>query len=174
MALDLANGYQRKDSASASNVYYAYTYKSNATDSENVFAIRKVSTVAGVETVTWTNGDPISYNDNWTSRTYSFSSPGGSLGLTGSTGSNLGYYYANFSWNLLSGVSKYMITANGSGGVVNTFGQYESGPNYKGYTNILFNTTSWSQVFINPGTYTFTVIAQNVAGSTSSTITIKL
>jgi hypothetical protein len=46
MALDLANGYSKKDSASASNVYYGYSTNPNPADTDLTFAIRLVNTTA--------------------------------------------------------------------------------------------------------------------------------
>lgn len=174
MALDLANGYSRKDSASASNVYYGYSPDPGATDGDKVFAIRKVSNVAGVETVTWTNGTPISYNDSWTSRTFSFSAPGGTLGptCTLATFSN-GFYVASFTWSSLQGVSKYLVTFTNSRGVLDEFGRVQTGIYSRSYTANVFNLTSWSQPSTVTGSHTFTVTATNVAGSTSSSISVN-
>jgi hypothetical protein len=176
MAIDLNNGYQRKDGASASNIYYGYTWKANASDGENVFAIRRVNSVNGVETVTWTNGDPISYNDDWTSRTYSFGVPSGTLGLTMSswTSSAGGFYIAAFTWSAINGVSKYYVTASSSQGVLNTFGAVPVGQYSLSSTSYIFNQTAWTQNFPGSGTYSFTVRAENVAGSIASSITIYL
>lgn len=174
MALDLNNGYQRKDSASASNVYYAYTSNPNAADTDKVFAIRRVNTAAGVERVTWTNGDPISYNDSWSGRTYSFSVPVGSIGLTCSLTSSNGLYIGTFTWSALNGVSKYLVSVSNSTGLINEFGLKIGGLNPRTFTANVFNQTSWTQPFIATGSHTFTLTAQNVAGSTSSTITVNV
>ena len=175
MALDLNNGYQRKDSASASNVYYAYTSNPSAADTEKVFAIRRVNTAAGVETVTWTNGDPISSSDSWSGRTFSFGVPGGSLGLTcTSITSSNGFYIGTFTWSLLNGVSKYLISVTNSSGIINEFGQNQQGPNYRNFTTYLFNLTSWTQNFGSTGSHTFNLTATNVAGSTSSKVVVNV
>jgi len=166
MALDLNNGYQRKDSASASNVYYGYSWNPNATDGDKTFAIRRVNTSNGVETVTWTNGDPVSYNDSWSSRTFSFSPPVGSLGLFGTTSNG---YIGSFTWSSLNGVSKYILTANSGGTTLDEFGAAVRNRNY---TAIVFNRTSWTQPFPGSGTHSLTVQAVNVSGSTSSTSTL--
>ena len=188
MALDLANGYIRKDGSSASNVYYGYSYNQNAGDNDKVFAIRKVSTVGGVETITWTNGTQQSYINDWSGRTYSFSAPAGSLGLTYATttltetvtSGTYSFTYAksrfvSFTWSSINGVSKYLITSkDASGNLLNVDGaplrgQYVT----RDYTTEVFNLTSYSQGYLDAGTYTLTVTAVNVAGSISSTATFN-
>ena len=174
MALNLTNGYQRKDSSSASNVYYGYSYNQNAGDGEKVFAIRRVNTTAGVETVTWTNGTPLSYYDSWSSRTYSFATPLTGLGLTcTSTTFSNGFYIASFTWSNINGVSRFVLTASGSSGILDEFGFVQRGTNAKTNTTYVYNTTSWTQPFQATGSYTFTVRGENVVGSTSSTLTIN-
>jgi hypothetical protein len=180
MALDLANDYSRKDSASASNVYYGYSVDSNVADGDKVFAIRRVNTTSSVETVKWTNGNQFSYVSDWTGRTYSFATPGGSLNLSFTTsiatsGSLITHRLGIFTWSSLQGVSKYLVQAVDSTGrflQVNGLpltGQYLN----RGYGWELINLTTWTNYFLNSGTYTFTVRAENVAGFTSSTITIN-
>jgi hypothetical protein len=188
MTLDLANGYIRKDGSSASNVYYGYSYNQSAGDGDKVFAIRKVSTVGGVETVTWTNGTQQSYINDWSGRTYSFVTPAGTLGLTYSkilstetvTSGTYSFTYAksrfvSFTWSSINGVSKYLITSkDGSGNLLNVDGaplrgQYVT----RDYTTEVFNLTSYSQGYLDAGTYTLTVTAVNVAGSISSTATFN-
>ena len=188
MALDLANGYIRKDGSSASNVYYGYSYNQNAGDNDKSFAIRKVSTVGGVETITWTNGTQQSYINDWVSRTYSFTSPAGSIGLTYSktlstetvTSGTYSFTFAksriaSFTWSSINGVSKYIITSkDGSGKLLNVDGTPLSGQYVtRNYTTEVFNLTSYSQGYLDVGTYTLTVAAVNVAGSTSSTVTFN-
>lgn len=173
MALDLTNGYQRKDSSSASNVYYGYTPNLNASDSDKVFAIRKVNTAAGVETVTWTNLNQLSYNDSWSGRTYSFSQPGPIVGLTWSLSSG-NFYVASFTWSSINGVSKFIITATDSSNkILNRDGSTRLAVNNTGYTVDLYNETRYTQFFLSSGTYSLTVSAHNAIGSTSSTAVIN-
>lgn len=175
MALDLANGYIRKDGSSASNVYYGYSFDSNASDTDKVFAIRRVTNVAGVETVKWTNGNSLSYTSDWAGRTYSFAAPGGNLNLTATTSTTLGYRIASFSWNSLNGVSKYLVTALDSSGKLIQVNGLPLNGHYvdRGYSSELLNLTTWTQYYLTSGTCTFTVRAENVAGFTSSTVTIN-
>ncbi len=173
MALDLTNGYQRKDSSSASNVYYGYTSIINAADADKVFAIRKVNTANGVETSTWTNLNQFSYNDSWLGRTYSFSQPGPITGLTWSLSSG-NYYVAVFTWSSVNGVSKYIITAtNSTNQVLERDGSVSLALNNTGYTIDLYNDTKYTQFFLSSGTYSLTVSAHNAIGSTSSTTVIN-
>jgi hypothetical protein len=169
MALDL-NNYDRKDGASASNVYYGYVVNKNDSDSSKVFSIRKITTVAGVETSTWANGGPQSYSDSWTDRAYCFTAPSGSLGLTYTVSSMI----SNISWTGLTGVSKYTFTAISPNGYI----LQKGGAKLEGffvdrtYGDVLFNVTNYSQSHLSSGTYSITVTAVNVAGSSSSTINI--
>ena len=180
MALDLANGYSRKDGASASNLYYGYSVDPNAADTDKVFAIRRVVTTAGVETVKWANGNQLSYISDWAGRTYSFSAPYTGLNLTATTSTStlnsiVTYRTGTFTWSSILGVSKYFVTATDTNGDLlssdglRLTGQYLN----KSWTAELHNTTSWKQNYLNPGTYTVTVRAENVAGFTSSTVTIN-
>lgn len=188
MALDLANGYSRKDSASASNVYYGYSVNSNPLDSDKVFAIRLVTNASGVETVKWTNNNSNSYVSSWSGRTFSFSAPGGSLGLTATTSiisetytigtfsiTSVKQRTALFSWSSLNGVSKYLVTSSdNSGRFLSQDGSILRSPYFNtSYGGELLNLTSYSQTYTDSGTYTFTVRAENVAGFTSSTVVIN-
>lgn len=180
MALDLTNGYSRKDGASASNLYFGYSVDANVADSDKVFAIRRVTSVGGVETVQWANGNQLSYSSNWSGRTYSFSAPGGNLNISSTTSTTLvnsipTHRIASFTWSALNGVSKYLISAlDTSGKLIQKdgfpiTGQYVN----RSYSTELLNLTSYTQQYLNPGTYTFTVRAENVAGFTSSSVTIN-
>lgn len=179
MALDLANGYSRKDGSSASNIYYAYSLNPNATDDDKEFSIRKVSLVGGVETVTWTNGSPTFFASDWTNRSSSFATPSGSLGITYSqnviaSGTTVNHRYVEFSWSLLPGADQYEVTSMSSQGILQKdgtrlLGQYVD----RSYSENLINLTNYVQSYLNPGTYTFTVTTKNVAGYISSTVTIN-
>ncbi len=168
MALDLTTDYVRKDSSSASNVYFGYAV-GNPSDTDKVFAIRRVNTAANVETVSWTNGDSISFNDSWSGRTYSFSTPGGNLNLTWSRVTTPGRL-ASFTWSQINGVSKYLVTVkDSSGNILNSDGTiYRSAYNFKSFGSNLFNTYAYTQGFLDAGTYSLTLTATNVAGSIST------
>jgi hypothetical protein len=189
MALDLANGYSRKDSASASNVYYGYSTNPNPADTDLTFAIRLVNTAAGVENVKWSNGEPI-FISSWTGRTFSFIAPTTALNLTYSLTTNTTYYNrptftqslplgsfknysGSFTWSSINGVNKYLVTVkDNSGNILDKNGLKLKGPYAPNWTVNYPNTYAHSQGFIDSGTYTVMVTAQNLGGSTSSTATI--
>ena len=180
MALDLANGYSRKDSASASNVYYAYEINSGASEGDKVFSIRRVNTTSGVETVTWANGSQTAFISNWTDRVSSFTTPSGSLNIsstysTVSINSIPTYRAATFTWSAIPGVNQFFLTSKDeSGRTLNQDGAPLQGFYVeRTYTTNLFNLTTYNQSYLNPGTYTFTVNGTNIAGSTTSTVTIN-
>ncbi len=180
MALDLANGYARKDAASASNVYYAYIINQDAADTDKVFALRRVTNVAGVETVTWANGSRNFFASSWAGRTYSFAAPGGSLELaatssTISVNSAVTHRVANFSWTLLQGVNQYLVTSlDSSGRLLFPDGQPIQGQYVdRGHSTNLINTNTYTQNYLTAGTHSFRVTAVNVAGTTSSVISVN-
>lgn len=190
MALDLANGYSRKDSASASNVYYGYSTNPNAADTDLTFAIRLVTTAAGVETVKWSNGEPL-FISSWAGRTFSFVAPTTALNLTYSLTTVTNYYnqptftqslpqasfknyVASFTWSAITGVNKYLVTVkDSSGSLLDKNGGKLQGPYVPSWTVNYPNTYAHSQGFLTSGTYTVMVTAQNFGGSTSSTATIN-
>ena len=176
MALDLANGYLRKDSASASNVYFGYANVTNPGDSDAVWAIRRVNTAGSVETINWTNNDPISYNDTWSGRTFSFVAPTQPLNLTWSTSTSSGFRQVAMTWSSITGVSKYIVTSTDQfGKLLDRNGLKIQGyyVNQKTFTENLFNNYAYKQTFLTAGTYSISVSAHNFGGSTTSTATIN-
>ena len=174
MAIDFLNSYQRKDSASASNVYYGYSYVSNPADDDLVWSIRRDSTTSGVESYTWANGDASAMYSSWTNRADYFVAPTASLGLTWST-SNTIVKTMNIGWNLLNGVDKYIITSRTSAGqLLDSRGNSILGPNTfnRSYTDFVTGVNNFSLSFIDSGTYSITLTALNAGGSTASTATI--
>jgi hypothetical protein len=172
MNLDLANGYQRKDSASASNVYYGYAMTQNPADTDLVWSIRKINTAASVETVSWANGEPAAFSSSWSGRTSSFATPTGTLGLTWSfLPSNP--YNAKFTWNPITGVNRYLITVSNNG-LLNRDGSLKQGPYITAtYTSEYINQYTHVQS-LGTGTFSVTVTAMNVAGSLNATASITL
>ncbi|NBO22383.1 hypothetical protein EBU94_03455 [bacterium] len=167
MALDLANGYVRKDGSSASNVYYGYALSQNPADGDFVYSIRRVTTAAGVETISWTNGDPNGFISSWSGRTFSFAAPATSIGLTWSTSG----YTTTLSWSAINGVNKYFVTVRDSSNQLlgeSGYPQQGSDSN-QSYTKFVNNSTSWTQRFVQGGTYSITLEGRNIAGSTTST-----
>ena len=180
--MDLTN-YLRKDYATPS-IYYGYSIDPNAASTDFNWSIRKVTTAANVETVTWSNGDPGKPLAKWNDRVSSFSTPAGSLGLTCSKGTQIDNNVPlNITWNQLSGVDRYQIVVS-SNSII-----YSDGGNQV-YNNPNFNNNQITKEIVNGGSYTFnyaessngaspsnvysiTVTAINVAGSSASTITVN-
>jgi hypothetical protein len=174
MAIDLANGWLRYDSASASCLYYGYNTNLGAADTDSTWSIRQVSSANNVQTVKWTNNSTPGAS-TWANRTQSFSTPGGSLGLTYSKTGSSGNYYVNFSWTAIKGADYYLFSAiNGSGNVVSNSGALIQGQYVTStFSNTGYNYTSYNQqVMDTNATYSFTVVAQNIAGSIGQTVNI--
>lgn len=174
MAIDLTNGYAFKDAASASDVYYGYTTTRGAGSGDFVYAIRRVKTVSGVDTVTWTNNNPYMYSSSWNGRTHSFVTPISSLSLTWSATSSGNSRTATFTWSSISGVNKYVVTTKDINNIVlNYDGSVLVNPYGKSWTTDYTNFYRHDQSFLSAGTYSITVSAVNAGGSTSSTATIN-
>lgn len=179
--MDLTN-YLRKDYATPS-IYYGYSIDPNAASTDFNWSIRKVTTAANVETVTWSNGDPAKPYAKWNDRVSSFITPSGSLGLTCSKGVQNGNNVPlNITWNQLSGANRYQVVVSKSGIIYSDSGNQI-------YYNPNFNTTQITKEIVNGGSYTYnfaestnglspsnvysvTLTAINVAGSSASTVTI--
>jgi len=172
MALDLANGYLRYDSASASNLYYGYNINQNAGNGDYTWAIRRVNTSGGVQTINWSNGDQSSYISSWTNRANYFSAPSGNMGFTYSKSGNT----ISLSWSLLSGVDKYIITVtNSNNQLLDNRGNVYTGPYayQRIYTDFVNNLTNYNIGFTS-GTYSVTLTGYNTYGTTSSTYTFGI
>jgi hypothetical protein len=165
-----------------SNVYYGYSYDMNASDTDNTWAIKKITTSGSVETVKWANGD---YNtiSKWNDRVNSFLTPTGSLGLTCSKGTQIGNNVPlNISWSQLSGANRYQVVVSKSGTIYSDNGsQIYSNPNFgnRQITKEIVNGGSYTYNFAEStngaspsNIYSITVTAVNVIGSSASTITI--
>jgi len=166
--MDLTN-YLRKDYATPS-IYYGYSSDPNAASTDFNWSIRKVTTATNVETVTWTNGDPGKDYAKWNDRVNSFASPSGSLGLTCSYSSSI----LNISWNQLSGVNRYQVVISESGKIYSDAGgEIYYNNNASRITKELVNTGSYNWKYASSGlTYTVTLTAVNVGGTSTSTVSI--
>jgi hypothetical protein len=166
--MDLTN-YLRKDYATPS-IYYGYSSDPNAASTDFNWSIRKVTTAANVETVTWSNGDPAKPYAKWNDRVNTFSTPAGSLGLTCSFSSPV----LNISWNQLSGANRYQVVVSESGKIYSDGGgQIYYNNNATQITKEVINGGSYKYNYASSGlTYTVTLTAVNVAGSSASTVTI--
>ena len=179
--MDLTN-YLRKDYATPS-IYYGYSSNPNAASTDFNWSIRKVTTVTNVETVTWSNGDPGKPYAKWNDRVVSFISPTASLGLTCSKGTQIGNNVPlNISWSQLSGANRYQVVVSKSGIIYSdNGGQIYSNPNFgnRQITKEIVNGGTYTYNFAEStngaspsNTYSITVTAVNVIGSSASTITI--
>ena len=158
---------------SSPTTYYGYSYDMNAADTDNTWSIKRVTVSGTVETVKWTNGT-YDYNSKWSDRVASFATPAGSLGLTCSTdGSSL---YVN--WNQLSGVDNYQVTISSNNIIYSDLGsQLYNNKNFNSsqITKTVINSGSYAYRYASAGnTYTVSLSAVNVAGSSASTVTITV
>jgi hypothetical protein len=155
------------------STYYGYSTDMNAADSDNTWAIKKVTVSGTVETVKWTNGT-YGYNSKWSDRVASFATPTGSLGLTCST-DGLSLYV---SWNQLSGVDNYKVTVSSNNIIYSDLGtQLYNNRNFNSsqITKTVINSGSYAYRYASAGnTYTVSLSAVNVAGSSASTVTITV
>ena len=166
--MDLTN-YLRKDTATPT-IYYGYSSDLNAASTDFNWSIRKVTSGATVETVTWSNGDPAKPYAKWNDRVNSFITPAGSLGLTCSFSSPV----LNISWNQLSGANRYQVVVSESSKIYSDGGgQIYYNNNATQITKEVINGGSYKYNYASSGlTYTVTLTAVNVAGSSASTVTI--
>jgi hypothetical protein len=173
MALDLANGYLRYDSASASNLYYGYNINPNATDSDTTWLIRRVNTSGGVQSTKWANGNMMAYTSNWNNRVSYFTAPSGNLSFTYSkSGRSVG-----LGWTALSGVDNYVISSTDiNGNILDRYGNIIPNSQYSSpiCTDVVKNSTVYSLNYASSGTYSVTLTAINVSGTTSSTYTFGI
>lgn len=122
----------------------------------------------------WTNGSII-FNSSWTNRVNSFIAPTASLGLTFSKSQVTNGWILNLEWNILSGVDEYQISLRDENDSLLTRGaepwptpnQYQ-----RNYSEMVYNKSSFNGLKVFSGnTYSISVTAINVGGSTTSTIT---
>jgi hypothetical protein len=166
------NNYLRKDYATPS-IYYGYSSDSNAASTDFNWSIRKVTTSANVETVTWTDNNPLNQFAKWNDRVNAFSTPSGSLGLTCSVINNK---ILNISWNQLTGVNRYQVVVSSSGKVYSDLGNeiyYKTNSTNNQITKELINTGNYRYKYaVASSSYSITLTAINAAGSSASTITV--
>ena len=164
--MDLTN-YLRKDFATPS-IYYGYSSDSNAASTDFNWSIRKVTTATNVETVTWSNGDPGKPYAKWNDRVASFATPTGSLGLTCSKGTQINNNVPlNITWNQLSGVNRYQVVVSKDSIVYSDLGSQI-------YYNPNFNNSQITKEIVNGGSYTFNYAESTNGASPSNTYTITL
>ena len=178
--MDLTN-YLRKDFATPS-IYYGYSSDSNAASTDFNWSIRKVTTATNVETVTWSNGDPGKPYAKWNDRVASFATPTGSLGLTCSKGTQINNNVPlNITWNQLSGANRYQVVVSKDSIVYSDLGsQIYNNNNNSQITKEIVNGGSYTFNYAEStngaspsNTYTITLTAVNVTGSSVSTVTVN-
>ena len=152
MAIDLNNGWVRYDSSGTSS-YYAYTLVQNPSDTDYKFSIRQVATVGSVSTTKWANGGITYFGSSWANRASYFTTPSGNLGLTWSLTTASNVRFASFTWSILNGVDRYIVTTlDNSSRVLSSNGviiPLANGPRL--YTESLNNLSSYIQCFQGTG-----------------------
>jgi hypothetical protein len=180
MSIDLANGWLRKDNATASStVYYGYAQDPSAANSDSVWAIRKVTTSGSVDTVSWNDNKLFGFNAIWNDRLETFIAPTASLSITysvnNSTNSfNITSSIINASWTDIKGVNQYNVLITDQNGVLY---DYLGNPFSNTYATTKLTNVQQSNTYQFKGvpsmTYSLTVTAVNMAGSTYSSVNIK-
>lgn len=176
--LDLNNDWTKRETGTPST-YYGYTKQLNASDTDSVWAIRKVTFSGGVESILWNNNFQFSYSAKWSERAACFATPSGSLGVTYSlynfrdSFSNT-YSIINTSWTDLSGTNLYRVKVSDQNDVTYNYLYQPFSNNYM-TTLITSETTGTSSIFrgITNMTYSITVTAVNALGTSASTVTVR-
>ena len=175
MSLNLNNDWSRRELGTTASTgdqiitrYYGYSNKINATDSEDVWSIRKIILNNGVESVYWSDNDVLSYNSKWSERSLNFISPTSSLGFTYSNSNPI-----IFNWNELVGVNKYnIIVKNNDGLLVTRLGGILNNTGHT-ITEGYYNKTSHIQ-YLNSGSYSVVLQAVNAGGTLTATYSIQV
>ena len=176
MSLNLNNDWLRRELGTTASTgdqiitrYYGYSNKINGSDTDDIWAIRKVSVSAGVESVSWNDNDLLSYNAKWSERSQNFIAPTSNLGFTYSAGRP-----TTFTWNSLAGVNKYnIIVKNSDGNLITREGTELSYNTNATVTETYFNTTQHSQYF-NTGSYSVVLQALNSGGTLTATYSVQV
>lgn len=178
MNVDLNSDWLRKDNATPS-VYYGYSQNAGASDTDSVWAIRKVVSGSS-DSVLWNDNRILAYSARWDERVACFATPSGSLGFTYSVTpkSNtfaITYSFINTSWTDLSGTNIYRLKITDQNGI--TYNSlYEPFVNpyiINQLTTEITGTTSYLFKGVPAMTYSVTLTAVNGAGSISTTSTIR-
>lgn len=179
MNIDLNIDWLRKDIATPS-VYYGYAQNAGSVDTDSVWAIRKVTTVAGVDSVLWNENRILTYSARWDERVACFATPSGSLGFTYSVSTrqnsfNITYSYLNMSWTDLSGTNLYRIKVSDQNGITYN-ALYDPFVNpwiINQLTTEIIGTTSYVFRGVPNMTYSVVITGVNALGVTSSSSTIR-
>ena len=174
--IDLNNDWIKKDSASASNIYYGYTTNLSATGSNKVWSIRRVQTSSGVETVSWNKNRVFDYSAAWDDRDLYFTAPTASLTASFTfSKTNVGHSFGTHSfldltWSEVKGIDTYQITISDEFNRVYSYNGNQITSPYN-QNPITFETLSNSYKFRGQigKTYSLTLTARNVYGSVTAT-----
>jgi len=170
---NLDTDWTRKEIATPST-YYGYA-KSGTSPSEKRWAIRKVTSSGGSQSVEWNNNISFRPNAIWDNRAAHFTALASftaSSGLTYSvdqTGNTFhDEYRLSISWTDLAGTDIYKVKITDHNGVVYN---YLGGPYSNKYQlgGIATETTKTNFAFLAPAnmTYSFTITAANIVSSES-------
>lgn len=177
--MDFNSEWLRKDTVGTASIYYGYAVNVASTDTDRVWSIRKITTVATVDSVTWSDNEMLSYNGKWSERVANFTAPSGSLGITFSkTTDTFSNVVINASWTILSGVNTYKVTVTDQNGVL--YGSVKRPRNevflnnYGGerITDKLIGINSYGFIGTTGMTYSLTITGVNTIGTTASTVTV--
>ena len=157
------------------STYYGYSTDMNAADTDNNWSIKKVTVSGTVETVKWTNGN-FGKVSKWSDRVASFTTPTGSLGLTCSSSNQIGNNVSlDITWNQLAGVDNYQVIVSEGNIKYSDLGSQIYNTNASQVTSTVKNSSGYLYKYASTGhTYTVTLNAVNVAGASSSTVTITV
>jgi phosphoribosylformylglycinamidine (FGAM) synthase-like amidotransferase family enzyme len=150
--------------------YYGYSNTINGADTDDIWSIRKVTLSAGVESVSWSDNNVLSFNAKWSERSLNFISPTSSLGFTYSSGQP-----TNFTWNSLAGVNTYNIIVKDSNGyIVSKNGTLSSAGSNQTITERYLNKTNHIQYFQSSGAYSVVLQAVNAGGTLTATYSVQV
>lgn len=178
MSIDLANDWLRKEVATPST-YYGYNLNAAALDTDSTWSIRKVTTVATVDTVSWNEGRIFSFSAKWSEKEACFATPSGSLGVTWSVTKLQDSFYNTYSiinaaWTDLSGANLYrVLITDHLGKSYNYLGEVYQNTYTPTPITTEQSTTKFQFRGLSSYTYSLTVTAVNVAGISASTVTIS-
>lgn len=175
MSLDLNNDWLRRELGTTASYgdqiitrYYGYSNKINGSDTDDIWAIRKVTLSAGVESISWNDNSFLSFNAKWSERAQNFIAPTNSLGFTYSSTQP-----TTFTWNSLSGVNTYnIIVKNNDGSIVTRNGVVLQNTPFT-ITDSYINKTRHDQYF-QTGSYSVVLQAVNAGGTLTATYSVQV
>lgn len=175
MSINLNNDWLRRELGTTASTgdqiitrYYGYSKTINGSDTDDIWAIRKVTLSTGVESVSWSDNEFLSYNAKWSERSQNFISPTSSLGFTYSSTQP-----TKFTWNSLVGVNRYnIIVKNNNGSVLTKEGVASQNTTFS-LTDTYFNKTNHYQ-YLPSGSYSVVLQAVNAGGTLTATYSIQV